>query len=269
MTGTGTRRTRQGGVSTTSIAQNQTKVTIVYDDHSFDPKFKVGSGFACLLRTPSNNILFDTGGHGPTLLHNLDAAAINPLDIDIVVMSHLDSDHSGGLFDFLAIHADVRVHLLKSLPNEFKHKLRKLGASVVEVARRTAIAQDIYAFGHTGNWLSEQSLAISTPEGVVLLVADAHPGILEVIKKARRSTHGCIDMVLGGFHLEGNNEAELWPVVAGFQRLGVTRVAPCHSTGELATRVFKSAYGSGYFRVGVGTELQLKPSFSHPDALMR
>ena len=40
--------------------RTQATITVIYDDHLFDPKFRLGSGFACLVRTQSHGILFDT-----------------------------------------------------------------------------------------------------------------------------------------------------------------------------------------------------------------
>lgn len=236
----------------------QATITVIYDDHPFDPGFSLGSGFACLLQMQSRVILFDTGGHGPTLLRNLHAARVSPSSIDTIVMSHFDADHAGGLPDLLRETPVLRVYVPESTPPALTRRLRAQGNVVIEVSKRTEVAPSVYAFRHSGNQMEEQSLAINTHNGLTLLIADAHPGILEMMKRVKRSLHADIALVLGGFHMEGSDQRLLRSKVAAFKRLGVARVAPCHSIGEPAMKVFRSSYGSDCLNAGVGTKVDLR-----------
>lgn len=240
----------------------QATITVVYDDHPFDPGFRLGSGFACVLNMQSRVILFDTGGHGPTLLQNLRSASVSPSSIDTIVMSHFDSDHSGGLPDLLRETRNVRIYVPKYAPPGYIRKLRAQENTVVEVSRRSVVSPFLYAFLHAGNWTAEQSLAIDTEDGLVLLIADAHPGILPMIKRVKRSLRDDIALVLGGFHMEGSDNELLSSTVASFKRLGVRRVAPCHSIGEAATAAFKYSYGVDCVSTGVGKTFRLELSTS-------
>ena len=62
-----------------------------------------GSVNVFVLQGGGRTVLIDTGagdGMGPTLGHllaNLDAAGVRPGDVDLVLMTHLHPDHSGGL----------------------------------------------------------------------------------------------------------------------------------------------------------------------------
>ncbi|MEW6033828.1 MAG: MBL fold metallo-hydrolase [Chloroflexota bacterium] len=234
-----------------------TTITIVYDNYPCDPRFKVGSGFSCVVRSPAGTVLFDTGAYGPTLLHNLEAAGVKPEQIDTLVLSHLDSDHAGGLFKFLEANRRVTVYLLRVVPDPFKDIVRLHGAKVISVTRTTPVLGNVYSLGESGGWMKEQALVVKTESGLVLIMGDAHPGIVALVKKARRAVHGPVHLALGGFHLEGASEAGLRSIVGSFLRLGVARVAPCHSSGNLARRLFQSAYGEGFLEAGVGMELRL------------
>ncbi len=81
-------------------AKNVTLITI-YDNYQYNPKLKTGWGFSCLVKVNGKNILFDTGGNDSILLGNMEKMNIDPNQIDIVVLSHIHGDHTGGLTEFL------------------------------------------------------------------------------------------------------------------------------------------------------------------------
>ena len=54
-------------------------------------------GFSALIRTPSEDILFDTGFRQDTVLHNAERLEIDLSGVRTVVLSHFHTDHTGGL----------------------------------------------------------------------------------------------------------------------------------------------------------------------------
>jgi len=66
------------------------KLTIVYDNEVYkkDMDLKSDWGFACLIETKHDTILFDTGANGEILLSNMNKLNINPRDIKKIVISH-------------------------------------------------------------------------------------------------------------------------------------------------------------------------------------
>ncbi|MDY6835762.1 MAG: MBL fold metallo-hydrolase [Chloroflexota bacterium] len=231
-------------------------ITIVYDNYGYDPRAKVGSGFACVVKTNTKCLLFDTGAHGPTLLYNLEALGFRLEEIDAVVISHIDSDHVGGLFKFLEKRQHVMVYLPESFPPAFKDLVVLHGAHVAEVSSAAELYPGIYTTGEMGEWLKEQSLIIQTNQGWALIMGDAHPGVIDVVKKAKTIVQDELYLVMGGFHLDGASVSELQSVTRSFCDMGVKRVALSHSSGDRARSLFQQEYREQYIECGVGKTIE-------------
>jgi 7,8-dihydropterin-6-yl-methyl-4-(beta-D-ribofuranosyl)aminobenzene 5'-phosphate synthase len=97
--------------------------------------------------------------------------------------------------------------------------------------------------------LKELSLAINTPEGIVLIVGCSHPGIEAIVAEAA-AINPRIRFVAGGFHLK--------VVAALHDTYKVERIAPGHCSGEHTFSEVKQIFGDKYQYAGVGTVLQLR-----------
>ncbi|RLI67418.1 MBL fold metallo-hydrolase [Candidatus Heimdallarchaeota archaeon] len=225
---------------------NRVKITILYDNYEFDRRLKTGFGFSCLIEVENKSILFDTGGDSPTLLDNMKKLGIDPQDIDLIVLSHIHGDHVGGLFGILKINPNVTVYIPKSFPTSFKNEIKSYGADYVEVSNPTEIFDGVYTTGELGTWIKEQSLIIKTEKGLIIITGCAHPGIVNIVKKAKELTGEEVYLVVGGFHYPPASVAER------FKELGVKKVAPSHCTGENAMKKFEEVYGENFIRSGVG-----------------
>jgi 7,8-dihydropterin-6-yl-methyl-4-(beta-D-ribofuranosyl)aminobenzene 5'-phosphate synthase len=105
--------------------------------------------------------------------------------------------------------------------------------------------------------MRELSLAIRTPEGLVLLVGCSHPGI-ERIVEAAAAIDPHVHIVFGGFHMPAASDAEIARVAASLHdRLKVERLAPGHCTGEPTFAHFKRVWGTAYSHAGVGSVIEL------------
>ncbi len=92
-------------------------MTIVYDNYQSDPDLRTDWGFGCVVDGFAKTILFDTGTSGQILLSNMSKLQIDPQDIDVVVLSHIHGDHTGGLAAFLDQNAQVTVFAPQSFPS--------------------------------------------------------------------------------------------------------------------------------------------------------
>ena len=103
-----------------------------------------------------------------------------------------------------------------------------------------------------GTGMVEQALVARTKKGLVVVTGCAHPGVDEMVARAREAGRDEIALVAGGFHLAGSSQRCMEEIVAEFRRLGVQQVAPCHCTGDRAREVFRIAFGAEYHHCGVG-----------------
>ena len=230
-------------------------LTIVYDNNAYDPRLKTAWGFSCLIEYRGQVILFDTGGDSPTLLANMAKLGIDPSRIEAVVLSHIHGDHTSGLSGLLPIAGDsLTVFVPRSFPASFKDAVRTK-AQLVEVTEPGDIGEEVYTTGELGTGIIEQSLVLRTDEGLLVITGCAHPGIVEVVRKAKALSDDEVYLVLGGFHLGGKSQMEIEGIIGEFRRLGVRKVAPCHCTGEQAIRMFRQEYGGDFFQAGVGVEI--------------
>jgi len=227
-------------------------ITVVYDNHPFDNKLETGWGFSCLLSGFEKTILFDTGPDGPSLLRNMRKLAIAPESIDVVVLSHIHNDHTGGLESFLQKNPNVCIYLPKPFPEEFKDNIRACGAKMVEVEQSLEICGDVYSTGWLGRRIKEQALAIRTKKGVIVITGCAHPGIVNIVNKAKDLLRGDIFLVMGGFHLEWSLAGNIEKSISAFRRLNVQYVAPCHCTSQKAKHLFDEHFSEKYIDIGAG-----------------
>lgn len=238
--------------------QRLPEIIIVYDNNPFDSRLNTGSGFSCLVRLPERTILFDTGGDSSTLLDNTHQLQIDPQEVEAVVLSHIDEDHVGGLDGFLEQNNDVTVYLPRSFPQEFKYDVTFLGAKVEEIHAAKELMPGVYSTGELEDETKEQSLIITTGKGLVIITGCAHPGIVDIIQRAKEVVpDSTVYLVLGGFHLSKASSAELESIIDNFRQLGVENVAPCHCSGDQARRLFKQRYGTHYIESGVGKIIPL------------
>ena len=229
------------------------KITVIYDNCSYDRRLKAEWGFSCLVQTAEKTILFDTGGYGEILIDNMKKLNIEPTEIDAVFLSLEDWDHTGGLHDFLAQNPKATVYVLKSFSEKIRNRTRSSGAEIVEIISPAYFCERVATTGDLDTVIAEQSLVLETEKGLIIIVGCAHPGIMNVIESVKDLFDQDIYMVLGGFHLGAATDNELDKIIGEFRKCGIEKVGPCHCSGERCRERFSSNYKENFIDVGTGT----------------
>lgn len=235
-------------------------ITVLYDNNQSEEALigKRGKwGFSCVVFGLDDTILFDTGADDGLMLRNMKELGIDPLEIDIVVLSHGHWDHIGGLENLLRANPDVTIYMPASLAEELKEGCIDYGAEVVEVTAPMEINDCVHLiFGLPGR-IDEVSMAVETRNGLIVVTGCAHAGIDHILKKAVEVTGVKNALVaLGGYHTLRSDRKDMEAIISNMKKLGLKYAAPCHCTGEEAMGLFKEAFGDNYIDAGAGYELR-------------
>lgn len=268
------------------------QITVLYDAFGKDPAMQKDWGYAAFVEYGGKRILFDTGNNPDILAQNAKAKNVDLSKLDLVVMSHRHGDHMGGLTYLLKVNPSVKVYAPKEgfgvygadLPSTFYRKDSSLapeqryyngtppdllrfgsawpGANIQLIDKNTDIAPGLHLITLVSDKpgtleLRELSLAVETPEGLVLLVGCSHPGIDKIAQSAA-GINPHIHMIAGGLHLVVANDADIDKVTTTLhETYKVEYVAPGHCTGEPAFAALRKAFGDHDLYAGLGTTLSL------------
>lgn len=277
-----------GGRADPSKAQ----ITVLYDAFGKSSAMQKDWGYAALIEYGGKRILFDTGNNADILAQNAKAKNIDLSKLDLVVMSHRHGDHMGGMTYLLSVNPKVKIYAPKEgfgvygsdLPSTFYRKDTSLpaeqryydgappelmrfgaawpGANFQLIDKNTEIAPGIHLIALVSDKpgtmeLRELSVAINTPEGMVIVVACSHTGIDKIVEAAAK-INPSIHFVAGGFHLVVSKDEEIAKIVTALRdTFKVAYVAPGHCTGEPTFTALKKAFGDHYLYAGLGTSFAL------------
>ncbi|UCE60688.1 MAG: MBL fold metallo-hydrolase [Phycisphaerales bacterium] len=237
----------------TPTESKPTVITVVYENNPGREDLMAQWGFACVIQGPEKTILFDTGGAGWVLLANMRTLNLDPKQIDAVVLSHIHSDHAGGLPSFSTQRTDIPVYMPVGFPAEFKSHTRSLGFELVEAEESKTICPGVLTTGTLGRGaIEEHGLCVNTAEGWVLITGCAHPGVTNLAARVKEITGGPIHLAMGGYHMPQEPKETIVAVMDRFEELGVIRSAPCHCSGEGARRRFKHRFKERCDLIGIG-----------------
>jgi 7,8-dihydropterin-6-yl-methyl-4-(beta-D-ribofuranosyl)aminobenzene 5'-phosphate synthase len=274
---------------------NTVQVTVLYDAFGNDRSMEKDWGYAALVEYGGKRILFDTGNNPDILAKNVKAKGVDVTKLDFVVMSHRHGDHMGGLTYILSVNPHVKIFAPKEcfgvygadLPGSFFRKdstlpadQRYFGGTPPEVMRfgsawpganfqlidkNTEVAPGIHLIALVSDKpgtmeLRELSLAMDTPDGVVLVVGCSHPGIDKIVESAT-ALNPRIRLIIGGFHLVVANDQDIEKIVTELHdNFKVEYIAPGHCTGEPAFAAFKKAFADHDLFAGLGTTVKISAS---------
>jgi 7,8-dihydropterin-6-yl-methyl-4-(beta-D-ribofuranosyl)aminobenzene 5'-phosphate synthase len=237
------------------LAQGELTLTVLFDNIEADPRLQTGWGFSALLETPEHTLLFDTGADGDILLENMRLLGKDPRNIEAIVISHAHLDHTGGLRALLELGLNPRLFLLEAFPPALRGELGE-GTSIVLSSRGEEVVPGVWSTGQVGTEIPEQALILETLDGPVVLTGCAHPGVVQMTRRAMDVMGGPVFEVLGGFHLGAASGETIRSVMQELMDLGVRKVGPTHCSGPQAMAIFQEGFGENYQSVGVGRVLK-------------
>jgi 7,8-dihydropterin-6-yl-methyl-4-(beta-D-ribofuranosyl)aminobenzene 5'-phosphate synthase len=270
------------------------RITILYDAFGKSAGTKQDWGFAALVEVNGKRILFDTGDNPEVFAQNVKAKGVDLTQLDFVVMSHRHSDHMGGLTHLLAVNPKVKIYAPKepfgvygsSLPSSFYRKAETLpadmryydgappqvmvfgtawpGGNFELIDKTTEVAPGLWLIALVSDVpgtkeLKELSLAVNTPEGLVIIVGCSHPGILNIVEAATAASgNRRVHFIAGGLHLVVAQDDAIAKVTSALRdSWKVAYIAPGHCTGEPTFVALREAFGNRYLYAGLGTVLVL------------
>jgi 7,8-dihydropterin-6-yl-methyl-4-(beta-D-ribofuranosyl)aminobenzene 5'-phosphate synthase len=209
------------------------KITIIYDNTSFDKELRSDWGFSALIEQEDTpNILFDTGDNGKILLDNMEILSIDPSFVEEVFISHLHHDHTGGLGDLLKANPKI-----KKVYTPFSLGLN----NEVVLKKPQKIHNKVFSTGELDS--IEQSMGVKTNKGIVLIVGCSHPYMGTILDEAGK--FGDLYAIIGGLH--GFSEFDL------FKDLKL--ICPTHCTQH--KEELKKLYPSNYLEGGAGRVIEI------------
>ena len=211
------------------------KVTIIYDNTAQRNDLQADWGFSALVEAKDiPKILFDTGGNGRILLDNMKKLEIDPASIDEVFISHAHLDHTGGLSEFLEVNKKAKIYVPPSFSGPEDRE-------VITITEPTKIHENVFSTGELEG--IEQSMAVKTEKGLVLIVGCSHPYMGHILDAARK--FGKIYGIIGGMH--GFSEFEL------FKDLKL--ICPTHCTQHKTE--LKNLYPQKHIEGGAGKVIEI------------
>jgi 7,8-dihydropterin-6-yl-methyl-4-(beta-D-ribofuranosyl)aminobenzene 5'-phosphate synthase len=236
----------------------QITLTILYDNYVFKEGTKSDWGFACFIEGTEKTILFDTGTKGQILLHNANNLGIDLNNLDLIVISHNHGDHTGGIDSVLKIKSGIPVYIGSSFPVSFSQYIKKKGAIPVKVEDPVEICRHVYSTGELNGPVNEQSLILDTDDGLVIITGCSHPGIVNIVQRAKQLHKKNIYLVFGGFHLMRHSDIDVGKIIQEFKSLGVEKCGATHCTGDRAIKLIQQAFGADYLPMGTGQVIKVK-----------
>jgi len=235
------------------------EIKILYDNFRLDESMVAGWGFSALV---GGSVLFDTGENGHSLLENMKAMGVSTDNLSAVVISHDHWDHTGGLWEVLRARAGLKVYGCPGFSSAFKSKVAGLKGNFVALDKMSEITAGVYASGqiageYKGRGIAEQALVARDDNRISVITGCSHPGIVEILRKVRESFKSeDLHVVIGGFHLIGQDRRTVNVIVDEFEELGVKKAGPSHCTGDEASEIFRERYGSDFIDVKAGMVMQ-------------
>lgn len=252
------------------------KITTLFEDSAPKYPFRGAHGLSFWIEADNKTILFDAGGAGEILLHNLQILNLKLKDLDAFVLSHSHADHSAGISAIaeqiknIPMYCPSDAFSSRYLPD--RQKISRLISKKIYPQQSLEIFPGIFTPAERKTINSpfptkEINLVINLEKkGLVIIVGCSHHGLLNIINDAQSLFANKIPLyaLLGGFHLKDTDEKEIIKIIDFFKKSGLKFLAPNHCTGFKALKIMTEEFSesmslikgtaTGNFHTGITIE---------------
>jgi len=261
---------------------------------------KTEHGISFFLQKKDRRLLFDTG-QSHRFLENARELGIGMDDLDYVVLSHGHYDHTGGFralcdrtagfelvmgggffdlkygyrngsYEYLGNNFDEAFLRNRAIPHRFVHdRITDLGDGiyiVTDFVRRhdDETVNERFVLRQDGRTIPDRFddeilVAVDSPDGLIILLGCAHPGMKNMLDTAAEALDRPIAAVLGGTHLVEASRRSLERSVAYLSDESIRYLGVSHCTGATGMQLLEEL-NPRYFHNRTGTSLFVEDTVS-------
>lgn len=234
-------------------------------------------GLSFFVETARTKFIFDCG-HTGAAFDNAKIMGIDLRGVKFAVLSHSHYDHAGGfpkLLEFVRIEKVFTGENFwqEKFSNElyrgcgFDEKFLTARGIRQEICRDVLeLEEDTWLIGNfkrrydfevipkkflrgekkiPDDFSDEIVLILREGDGLAVVAACAHAGILNIVADVRERFGLPINSVIGGLHLTGATRDRISRTLAELKRFGVKKILPCHCSGEEFMNHFDKRLSTG------------------------
>ena len=232
------------------------KVTTLVDNEIYEKGLKSSWGLSFFIEIVMGDkrhaLLMDTSDSFEALSENAQKLGVDLSSVDAIFISHWHIDHCGSLHHILPLsRRPTQVYVPSENPSVIR-AIREVQGIPVVCSRPVGLFEGVLSTGEMWSGISEHSLIIKLRgKGLVVLTGCSHPGVMNIIKRARGvSGINKIHAVIGGLHISSMEEA--MKVAEFLRKIGVKLVSPCHCTDAKAKIGIVKILEKEFVRNGAG-----------------
>ncbi len=233
------------------------EAVVLVDNNSVDTgRVKAVHGLSIYIEYGRHFILFDTGPSPDILQYNSEALNIDLSLLDFVVISHLHSDHVGGLPYVGWVSPSIKTYIPYASGHYFEQLVRKNGLTPVEVLGWTSLDRDLFISKPFYGPPWEHVLVVRSVEGLVLFTGCSHPGINMVVDEVSSYFGDEVYAVIGGLHLNSAPDNIVYNTIDRLVKK-VSKIAPLHCSGDKVLEYMVRKYNDKLLKAMAGSTITL------------